>query len=176
MTDRPVVKPMRARLFGPMSANGLTLALITIVLDQGQKVWTLFVYGIADRQPIHLTPFFDIVLVWNRGVSYGLLQQYSEVGRWGLIAFRFAAVAFLTAWLARSRSRTGALALGLIIGGAIGNGIDGIAYGAVADFFFFHVGSFEWYVFNIADVAIVAGVALLLYEAFMGTGQTGDAA
>ena len=167
---------MLSTFLGPRSRLGLSIALSTILLDQAQKLWALFVLGIAEGETYPLTPFFNFTLVWNRGISYGLLQQYSDLGRWGLIVFRFAAVIFLTHWLARTHSAIGALSLGLIIGGAIGNGIDGIAYGAVADFFHFHLGTFDWYVFNIADIAIVAGVALLLYEAVMGTGQPGDAA
>jgi signal peptidase II len=167
---------MLARLVGPRSILGLMVALTSITLDQAHKLWMLFVFDIAERQPIGITSFFDVVLVWNRGISYGLLQQYSEIGRWGLIGFRFAAVILLLIWLARAPTRFSSVALGLIIGGAIGNGIDGVAYGAVADFFYFHIGSFDWYVFNIADIAIVAGVALLLYEAVLGTGQPGDAA
>ena len=167
---------MSSRFFGPLSRLGLVIAFLSIVLDQALKLWALNILGIQETETFPIAPSFDFTLVWNRGISYGLLQQYSELGRWGLIAFRFAAVIFLMTWLARTHTKLSAIALGLIIGGAIGNGIDGIAYGAVADFFYFHIGSFDWYVFNIADIAIVAGVALLLYEAVMGTGQTGDAA
>src|SRR4051812_18564727 len=161
---------------GPRSRLGLVVAVLCVALDQAFKAWALYVFALYEGDTYPLTSFFNFTLVWNRGISYGLLQQYSDIGRWGLIAFRFAAVVFLIHWLARTPGRLGALALGLIIGGAIGNGIDRIAYGAVADFFHFHLGSFDWYVFNIADIAIVAGVALLLYEAVMGTGQPGDAA
>ena len=167
---------MLPRFKGPGTLLGIVVALFSVVLDQALKLWALNSLGIQEGETYPIAPSFDFTLVWNRGISYGLWQQYSQIGRWGLIAFRFAAVIFLLTWLARTPTRLGAIALGLIIGGAIGNGIDGIAYGAVADFFYFHIGSFDWYVFNIADIAIVAGVALLLYEAVMGTGQPGDAA
>ena len=160
---------------GPLSTLGLSIALATAVIDQAQKLWTLFVFDIANRPPVELTSFFEVILVWNYGVSYGLFQQESAAGRWALVAFTAVAVVLLSIWLARTETRIGAAALGLIIGGAIGNAIDRAAYGAVADFFHFHVGAFSWYVFNLADVAIVAGVALLLYEAVLGKGRPGAA-
>lgn len=160
---------------GPLTALGLTVAVAAAVIDQAQKLWTLFVYDIANRPPVELTSFFEVILVRNYGVSYGLFQQDSAVGRWALVVFTVLAVALLLIWLARTETRIGAVAIGLIVGGAIGNAIDRAAYGYVADFFHFHVGSFSWYVFNIADVAIVAGVALLLYEAVMGKGRPGAA-
>ena len=102
-----------------------------------------------------------------------LLRQEGPLGQWVLLALKAAAVVLLWIWLARTSSRLTALSLGLIIGGAIGNAIDRLAYGAVADFVLFHVTtasfSFKWYVFNLADVAIVAGVIGLLYETLMGS-------
>ena len=143
---------------------GVAVAVLSALADQIHKYLSLSVFDIANNGPIDWTPFLRIVLVWNRGVSYGLFQQNSEFGRWALISFRLLAVVLLLGWLSRIASRTSAVALGLIIGGAIGNGIDGILYGAVADFFLFHIGTLEWYVFNVADIAIVAGVVLLLYD------------
>ena len=103
-----------------------------------------------------------------RGISYGLFPQTGPIGPWALFAFKIAAVAFLWVWLARVTQRLTALSLGLVIGGAIGNAIDRAAYGAVADFVLFHITTaswtFRWYVFNLADVGIVAGVVGLLYE------------
>jgi signal peptidase II len=167
---------MRRLFCGPKTALGLWVALALVALDQAHKLWMLFAFGIADRQPIELAPFFEVILVWNRGVSYGLFQQDSEAGRCALVAFNAIAVMVLAAWLARTATRLSAVAIGLIIGGAIGNALDRIVYGAVADFFHFHVRTFSWYVFNLADVGIVAGVALLLYEAFVGKGRPGEAA
>lgn len=149
---------------------GLTVAAVVCVLDQAFKLWMLFVVGMTEGERLAFLPMLDLVMVWNYGVSYGLFQQESAAGQWALVAFKVVAVAALLWWLARIETRIGAVGLGLIIGGAIGNGIDRVAYGAVADFFYFHVGSFDWYVFNLADVAIVAGVAFLLYEAFLGKG------
>jgi signal peptidase II len=155
---------MLSKLFGRFSFLGLVVAVLSIAIDQAQKYYSLFVYDIANSGPVDWTPNLQFVLVWNRGVSYGLFQQETEFGRWALISFRLAAVVLLLLWLAKIHTKAGAVAIGLIIGGAIGNAIDGVLYGAVADFFLFHVGDFSWYVFNLADVAIVAGVALLLYD------------
>lgn len=155
-------------LWGPHSPFGLGIAALTLLADQAHKAWMLHVYGIGAKGTVTITPFFDLVLVWNKGISYGLLPQDSALGRLGLIAFAFAAGLALTVWLARVTSKLTAAAIGLIIGGAIGNAIDRIAYGAVADFFAFHAFGFQWYVFNIADVAIVAGVIGLLYDSVFG--------
>ena len=155
---------MLKRLWGPLSPLGLGIAALTVLADQAHKAWMLYVYDIGAKGSVALAPFFDLVLVWNQGISYGLLPQESVLGRWGLILFAFAASLALAVWLARLTTKLGAASIGLIIGGAIGNAIDRITYGAVADFFSLHVLGYQWYVFNIADAAIVAGVVGLLYE------------
>jgi len=151
---------------------GFGAALLTLVLDQGSKLGLLFGYDLPIREPVVLGPFVNLIVVWNRGISYGLFQQHSDVGRWLLTALSIAAALGLFLWMHRAENRVLALALGLIAGGAIGNAIDRIAYGAVFDFVHVHVGSFSWYVFNIADAAIVAGVVGLIYDSvFAGRGQ-----
>ena len=150
-----------ARLIGGVSA------FLMLLIDQAHKFWMLDVYDIASRQPVQVLPFFDLVMAWNKGVSYSLFEANTELGRYGLLAVTGAATMFLAVWLGRSTTKLSGLGLGLIIGGAIGNGIDRALYGAVADFFHFHVGSFSWYVFNLADIGIVAGVGLLLYESLV---------
>jgi signal peptidase II len=115
---------------------------------------------------VRLTPFFDLVMAWNPGISYSLFRADSDAGRYALLAVQLAAIVFLSVWLWRAQSRLTGLGLGLIVGSALGNAWDRFAYGAVADFAHFHIGQFSWYIFNIADVGIVAGVALLLYESF----------
>lgn len=155
---------MRRWFWGPLSPLGLGVAALTLLIDQAHKAWMLYVYDIGAKGVVTIAPFFDLVLVWNRGVSYGLFPQDGGLGRWILILFAFAAVIALTAWLARVVTPLAAIAIGLIIGGATGNAIDRILYGAVADFFSFHAYGYQWYVFNIADTAIVAGVIGLLYE------------
>lgn len=158
-------------LYGPHTRLGLMLAAIACAADQAVKIWLVQVYGLAEKGIVALTPFLDLVLIWNTGISYGLFPQESELGRWLLLAAKLVAVAALWIWLARARTALTAVSLGLIIGGAFGNAIDRLAYGAVADFVLFHVTTasfnFTWYVFNLADAAIVAGVAGLLYESFV---------
>jgi len=137
-----------------------------LLVDQAHKVWMLNVFDMPNRPPVRVAPFLDLVMAWNKGVSYSLLEADSDLGRYGLLALTLGATVLLAGWMWRAPHVVTGLGLGLIIGGAIGNGIDRAAYGAVADFFHFHVGTFSWYVFNLADVGIVAGVALLLYESF----------
>jgi signal peptidase II len=142
----------------------LPVLLVTLALDQASKLWLYYVVDIAARQPIAVTPFFNLILVWNYGVSYGMFQQTTEFGRWFLTVFKLVAAVALTIWAWRSHEKWLNLGLGLIAGGAIGNAIDRILYGAVLDFAHFFWGNFSWYVFNIADAAIVAGVGFLLYD------------
>jgi signal peptidase II len=163
-----------AWIAGPHTAFGLVIAFLALAVDQASKLWLLFSFDLGERGRVALGPFFDLVLVWNTGISYGLFSQESGLGRWLLVGFKIAAVIFLWVWLARATTRLTACALGLIIGGALGNVIDRFAYGAVVDFAYFHIDqwNFHWYVFNLADVAIVAGVIGLLYETLF----TADAA
>ena len=143
---------------------GALLAAATLALDQASKLWLLFASDLPLRGPVRLAPVLELVTVWNRGISYGLFQQHSALGRWLLVAVSLAAAVGLSLWMIRASSRFVAAALGLIVGGALGNAIDRVAYGAVFDFVHFHVGAWSWYVFNVADAAIVAGVAGLLYD------------
>lgn len=151
---------------------GIVAAVLACALDQASKLYLMFVYGLPQQPPIRLGPFFDFVFVRNRGISYGLFQTEGPLGQWILLGIKVAAVVALAVWLTRTRDRLTALSLGLIIGGAIGNAIDRLAYGWVFDFVYFHIRTaswqFNWYVFNLADVAIVAGVAGLLYESLFG--------
>jgi signal peptidase II len=162
----------RSYIWGPLTPLGLATALAAVAIDQAFKLWLLFVFDIGARQRVEVMPFLDLVLVWNRGISYGLFQQEGPVGQWVLLTLKALAVVLLWLWLARAGWRLTAVSLGLIIGGAVGNAIDRLAYGAVADFVLLHLTtatwSFNWYVFNIADVAIVAGVAGLLYDSVAG--------
>ena len=144
---------------------GFLVAVGTLLVDQANKLFLLDVYDIEIRQPLRLGPYLDVVMAKNPGISYSLLSARSAAGRWGLVAFVVVASGLIALWLWRTTTRLVALALGLILGGAVGNAIDRFSYGWVADFYYLHVGSFHWYVFNLADVAIVAGVALLLLDA-----------
>lgn len=155
-------------LWGPLSPLGLGVGALTILVDQVNKLWMLYVYDIGAKAPVAVTPFFELILVWNQGISYGLLQQDSNLGRFALIGFAIVTSLALLVWLSQVTSKLVAAAIGLIIGGAVGNALDRIVHGAVADFFSFHAFGYQWYIFNIADVAIVAGVVGLLYESLFG--------
>ena len=151
---------------------GVAVAASILIADQATKFIVLQVMDLSPGVAIPVTRFLDLSLTYNRGISYGLWPQDSDLGRYVLIAISFAAAGFFVIWLGRTGSRLIAVALGLLIGGALGNAIDRFAYGAVADFVLLHLTtatwSFNWYVFNLADVAIVAGVAGLLYDSLAG--------
>ncbi len=158
------------KLFSTPARYGLITALIALMIDQSFKYWMLYIYDMAARGRISITPFFDLIMVWNKGISYGLFQQDTALGRGVLLAITLLTVLALVIWLSRAREFLLALGLGCIIGGALGNALDRWIYGAVADFFSLHAFGFYWYVFNLADTAIVAGVALLLYDTLTGGG------
>jgi len=152
---------------------GFGLALFSLSLDQGHKIWMLEVFDIENRQPVAVSPNLDLVLAWNKGISYSLLSSDTQMGRWGLFALSSILILVLAVWLWRSTSWAMSSGLGLIIGGALGNAYDRYAHGAVADFFLLHIdtqswGRLNWYIFNCADIAIVAGVGLLLYDSWQG--------
>lgn len=155
----------------PLLRSGVIAAVAALVLDQASKLWLLNVYELGPRGTVPVTPFFDLVLAWNTGISYGWFQNTGPLGQAILLAFKVLAVIVLAIWMAKSGTRLAVIGLGLIIGGAIGNAIDRLAYGAVVDFALFHLQiggkTYNWYVFNLADVAIVAGVAALLYDSFV---------
>ena len=157
-------------VWGSLSAFGLFVAVFACVADQAVKFWLLLVAHLTSFEPIVLAPFAELVLTWNTGISYGLFPQQGPIGPWALLAFKIVAVGFLWAWLARARYRLTALSLGLIIGGAVGNALDRLHWPGVMDFVLLHAQiagrTYDWYVFNVADVAIVAGVIGLLYDSF----------
>ena len=161
------ISPGSAR---PVTRWGLiayAIALVVIVLDQIAKFWVLDVVQLQDKGPIRLLPVFQLTMVWNPGVSFGLLRSDSPSGRWILVVFATAVVAALAYWARRLERRLTAVALGLVMGGAAGNNlIDRVRFGAVADFLDFHGLFFPW-VFNVADSAISVGVVLLLIDSFM---------
>ena len=173
MADAAQAHGVGPYVWGRLSAFGLMIAVVTCLIDQASKFWLLYGLDLASQQPVAVTPFIDLLLVFNTGISYGLFPQSGgTLGQWALFAFKIAAVIFLWIWLARASSRLTAVALGLIIGGAVGNALDRFHWPGVMDFVLFHIDTaawtFRWYVFNIADVAIVAGVFGLLYESLLG--------
>jgi signal peptidase II len=156
----------------PTFRFGLAIAVLACAVDQASKLYLLFGYDLASHAPVSLGPFFDLVYTRNTGISYGLFQTEGALGQTVLLAFKIVAVVALLVWLARTTDRLSTASLGLIIGGAVGNAIDRLAYGWVFDFVYFHIHTaawqFNWYVFNLADAAIVVGVAGLVYESLLG--------
>lgn len=157
-------------LWGPYSALALKIAAVTFVLDQASKAWVLLVYELQDKGRVKVLPFLDLVFVKNTGISYSMLD--GDTYSWQIVLATFAVVASIGLWVWLARAGTGRVmtwSLGLIIGGALGNAVDRVLIGGVADFFSLHAFGYYWYIFNIADVAIVAGVVGLLYESFIGS-------
>ncbi len=146
---------------------GLLVAALTIVADQATKYLVLTSPQLEVGERIAVTSFFDLVLAMNKGISYGLFPQHTEMGRWLLVMVNLAAAGLFIFWLSRAGDRFLAAAIGFLIGGAVGNAIDRVLYGAVVDFVLLHWGEWRWYVFNVADAAVVAGVIGLLYDALM---------
>jgi signal peptidase II len=142
---------------------GLLIALPVVVLDQISKWWIL-TEVMDPPKTIAVTGFFNLVLVWNRGISFGLFDSDSAWGPILLTALALAIAAGLVVWLRRAESRLAAAAIGLVLGGAIGNVIDRVRFGAVVDFLDFHAAGYHWPAFNVADSAISVGVGLLLYD------------
>jgi signal peptidase II len=157
----------KLRELTPRELGGIAAA-VSLAADQGSKLLLLYKAGFASMPPgqtVPILPFFNLVMVWNSGVSYGLFPASSRMGTFALIGLSFLAVLALGWWLWGTTSRSLALGLGLVIGGAIGNNmIDRVVYGRVADFFHFYGFGYDWYVFNIADVAITLGAVAIIYE------------
>src|SRR5436190_2814070 len=162
--------PRKPWLWGPLSRLGLSFSLATLVLDQAHKWWMLTVFDIQGKGRVAVLPFLDLEFVKNTGVSYGLFLQNTRQGQWILASFAGLAVCAMAIWLARGvTSKLVAISLGLIMGGAASNAVDRLSPGGVADFFSLHAFGFYWYVFNIADVAIVAGVIGLVYDSLLAS-------
>ena len=147
---------------------GLIAAALAVIADQGSKLFMLHALGFASMTPgenVPVLPFFNLVMVWNPGVSYGLFPASGRVGTFLLVGLSVVAVGVLTWLLWRATSRSLAIGYGLIIGGALGNNlVDRVIYGKVADFFHFYGFGYDWYIFNIADVAITLGAIAIIYD------------
>jgi signal peptidase II len=142
---------------------GIWIAVAAYSADRVVK-WVGIEWLDLPARSFVLTPFFNLVMVWNSGVSFGLLQNDSDLGRWLLIAFQVTVVLAFLLWLGRAHNRLLAAALGLVIGGAAGNITDRLAWGVVADFFDFHLGPWHFPVFNVADTAIFLGFVLIVVD------------
>ncbi len=152
---------------GGRAGLGVAMALLVLAVDQASKYWVLYVLHLADVRQITLLPVLNLTMVWNRGVTFGLLNGFGAWSHFALAAVALAVVVAIGVWLRRAELSLVAVALGAIAGGAVGNVIDRLRYGAVVDFIHAHVGEWSWYVFNIADAAIVCGVAALVLDGLL---------
>jgi signal peptidase II len=151
---------------------GLVLAALALALDQASKFYVARGFASGVLHGGALAPFVDLALRYNRGVSFSLLRQDGVLGEALLTGFSLAVVIFLFVWLSRAKSQRTGAGLGLIIGGALGNAIDRAGDGAVVDFLDLHALGRHFFVFNLADAAISAGVAILIVEGLVGEGRT----
>jgi len=142
---------------------GLLVSMLLLVADQLSKYWILNSLNLDERGTVALLPFLNFTMVWNEGISMSL-PVGDWLGRWGLIVLTGLISLWLLNWLRITERKFEALALAMIIGGAVGNIIDRINYGAVADFIHLHAGGYNFYVFNVADSAISVGAVLLLFD------------
>ena len=157
-----------------MPRIGYGLAAIVFVVDQLVKYWIVEIVRLQEQGTVAVWPFLSLTWVENRGVSMGLLTADTEVGRWLLVGMTGLIALVVGVWIRRERALPEALALGLVLGGALGNIVDRVRLGYVVDFVHLHVGDRSFYVFNVADAAITLGVAILIVRALIGRsgGQT----
>ncbi len=143
---------------------GALAGLLVLVADQASKAWVLYGLNLPVRQDLRVFWWLNLTMVWNHGITFGILNGDSQIGTWILIAVALIVVALLWAWLRRAESLLAAAALGAIAGGAVGNILDRLRFGAVVDFIHAHAFGYSWYVFNLADAAIVCGVGVLVLD------------
>ncbi len=146
---------------------GLVAAALVLAADQGSKYWIVNILNLPQLGSVSVLPVLSLTMVWNHGVTFGLLNDFGDWGRIALAGVALAIVAALAVWLWRAERRLVAGALGAIAGGAVGNVLDRLRFGAVVDFIHAHAGGWSWYVFNVADAAIVCGVCALLLDSLL---------
>lgn len=149
--------------FTRLGLMAFALAAAIILVDQASKYWVLHILELPQVGQIPVLPIFSLTMVWNPGVSFGMLRADADLARWGLAAFQLIVSIALAVWARKADRPLLAAALGLVIGGAVGNLIDRVRFGAVVDFLDFQGLYFPW-VFNIADSAITIGVILLIAD------------
>ena len=152
------MKPNRLTTWGAL------MALLVLAADQVSKYWVLEILNLPDLRQMVVLPFFNLTMVWNRGVTFGLLAADNGWSQFALAGIAAAVIIALGVWLKRADHWLVALSLGAIGGGAIGNVIDRLRFTAVVDFLHFHAWGWSWYVFNVADAAIACGVAALVLD------------
>ena len=146
---------------------GLLTALLVLIADQASKWWVLDVLHLQALGSVSVLPVLNLTMVWNQGVTFGLFHQDGPAGAWLLAGVALAVVVALTVWMRRAERVLVAVALGAIAGGAVGNVLDRLRFGAVVDFIHAHAWGWSWYVFNVADAAIVCGVAVLILDGLL---------
>lgn len=150
-----------------MAKRGYLIAALVLILDQISKYWVLELLHLPLRGGIDVWPFFRLTFVGNIGVSMGMLQADSDLGRWLLTAVTGGIALAVANWLRRETHPVDVAALGLVLGGAVGNILDRVRFGYVVDFLHFFWGQYSFWVFNLADAAITVGVILLLARAVL---------
>lgn len=161
-----MTSPNRLRLLG------YSLAALAVILDQASKWWILDVVMNPTPRIVEVTGFFNLVLTWNPGVSFGMFQHDADIMPYLLSALALAVSAVVGRWLWTAENWMQAAALGLVIGGALGNVFDRLRFGAVCDFLDFHYAGTHFWAFNVADAAISVGVALLLIDGLFFSRET----
>ena len=160
---------------GRHTGLGLLAGLAVLAADQASKYWILHGLNLPELRSVAILPVLNFTMVWNRGITFGLLRGDGPQGAALLAAVALAVVLALGLWLRRAENRLIAIALGSIAGGAIGNVIDRLRFGAVVDFIHAHAFGWSWYVFNVADAAIVCGVAALVLDSALPRKPAPDA-
>lgn len=156
---------------GPYFKRGLGAIILLMALDQLSKWWVLEVFDLPAKGSVEILPFFSLTMVWNTGISMGLALG-DALGRWGIVVMTAGISIWLTFWLKRSTRAFEAIALMLILSGAVGNLIDRFVHGAVVDFLHFYAHTYSFYVFNVADSAITIGVIMLLIDGLRDGGKS----
>lgn len=152
-------------------ALGLLTAMIVLSADQLSKYWILYGFHLPDRGSVPILPGLNFTMVWNTAVTFGMFSRAGASGRIIFSVVALVIVGGLMMWMARSRRPLITCAVGAIAGGAIGNVIDRLRYGAVVDFIHLHAAGWSWYVFNVADSAIVCSVATLIVDGLLQDGR-----
>lgn len=172
MISVPAVSmPLRRRNNLNFPRLGIIIALIIVLLDRLGKWWIMDVLELPKIQMVKILPIFNLQWVENRGVSFGMLSSDGDFGRWALVGLTAVIAIGMGVWLRSVQTRLLSVAIGLVIGGAIGNIYDRTVYGYVADFLQFHLGNWSFAVFNVADSCITIGAALLIWDTFFGSGS-----
>ena len=157
-----------------MMRFGAIAAFMAFLIDRINKWWFIDIYELPSKGVVEIWPIFDVVMVWNRGVSFSFLEATSDFGRWALVALNVIIVGVLIYWLKGAKTKWVAISIGLVIGGALGNIYDRVKFGAVADFFQFHWDSWYFAVFNVADSFIFVGAVLLIINSTFGADANAD--